>query len=147
MLFDGEELVFGEDGEYFLGSKYFARDYNRNPPGHRYKWGVLLDMVGGKNLQLYQEVHSVSWPDTRPLVAQIWGLAQQLNVPEFIALQKHEVLDDHLALRNTARIPTCDIIDFDYPQWHTADDVPRNCSGASLAKVAWVLYEWFRQAK
>ena len=52
--------------------------------------------------------------------------------------------DDHLPLRNTAKIPTCDIIDFDYPQWHTTLDNPQHCAGSSLAKVGWVVYEWLK---
>jgi hypothetical protein len=63
-------------------------------------------------------------------------------VREFIAKKQHEVQDDHLALHNIARIPTCDIIDFDYPPWHTRGDTPEQCSALSLAKVGWVLREW-----
>jgi hypothetical protein len=143
-MFDAEELVYDERDPYFLGSEYFARQYARKPPVHRYRWGVLLDMVGDADLQIYQEQHSVSWRDTLPLVAQIWGTAQRLGVREFIAQAKHPVLDDHLALRNIAKIPTCDIIDMDYPAWHTVNDVPEQCSGESLAKVGWVVYEWLR---
>ncbi len=61
-------------------------------------------------------------------------------------------LDDHLALNN-ARIPTIDIIDFDYPRpraatyWHTTKDIPDNCSALSLAKVGYVLEDWLKKAK
>jgi hypothetical protein len=147
VLFDGEELVYREGDEYFLGSKHFARDYQANPPAHKYRWGVLMDMVGGKNLQLYVERHSWSWPETRPLIGEIWGLAERMGVREFIAFPKHQVLDDHIALRDIGKIPTCDLIDFDYPFWHTEGDVPENCSGESLAKVGWVVFEWMRQAR
>jgi hypothetical protein len=101
-------------------------------------------MVGDADLQVYQEQFSVSWRETRPLVAQIWGTAQRLGVKEFIARAKHVVRDDHLPLRNIGRIPTCNIIDFDYPAWHTTADTPAQCSGESLAKVGWVVYEWLR---
>lgn len=144
-LFDGEELVYDEDDRYFLGSEWFAREYVRKRPAHRYRWGVLLDMVGDADLQIYQERHSVSWRDTRPLVAELWGTAQRLGVKEFIAQPKHQLQDDHIPLRHIAGIPTCNIIDFDYPAWHTTADVPANCSGDSLAKVGWVVYEWLKQ--
>jgi glutaminyl-peptide cyclotransferase len=145
VFFDGEELVYidGRD-PYFLGSSHFARHYVKDPPPYKYRWGVLLDMVGDADLQIYQEQFSASWRDTRPLVAQIWGTAQHLGVSEFIAQRKHQVQDDHLPLRNIAKIPTCDIIDFDYPPWHTTDDIPARCSGESLATVGWVVYEWLR---
>jgi hypothetical protein len=144
VLFDGEEFVYNERDPYFLGSENFARMYVKEPPEHKYRWGVLLDMVGDADLQIYQERLSVSWRDTRPLVAQIWGTAQRLGVHEFVAQPKHTVQDDHLPLRQIAKIPTCDVIDFDYPAWHTTADVPQNCSGESLAKVGWVLLEWLK---
>ncbi|MFO0902970.1 MAG: M28 family peptidase [Pirellulales bacterium] len=152
VLFDAEELVFEDrQGTYFLGSEHFARDYAANPPAHRYAAAVLLDMVGDAQLQLFQERNSVSWPDSRPLVEEIWGVAKELGVTEFIARPKHEIRDDHLALHDIARIPAIDIIDFDYPRsssasyWHTEADTPDKCSGESLAKVGAVLLEWLRR--
>lgn len=144
VLFDAEEFVFRDSDRYFVGSEFFARQYAAQPPPFRYRWGVLLDMVGDADLQIYQERNSVSWADTRPLVREIWEVAARLGVREFIARPKHEIRDDHLKLRNIARIPTCDIIDFDYPYWHTEADVPEHCSAESLAKVAWVVDEWLR---
>lgn len=166
VLFDAEELVFadgfrGDRGEYFLGSSHFAKDYANNPPAHRYVWGVLLDMVGDAKLELLQEKFSMSWPDTRPLVLEIWQTAARLGVDEFVPRTKQGrdagyIRDDHLPLRNIGGIPTCDIIDADYPDapfgapgsyWHTEQDVPRNCSGESLAKVGWVLLEWLQSVE
>ncbi len=145
VFLDGEEFVYNERRDpYFLGSTWFARQYAQHPPDYRYRWGVLLDMIGDADLQIFQEQHSVAWRDTRPLVEQIWGTAARLGVYEFIPRVKHEVQDDHLPLRNIGRIPTCDIIDFDFPQWHTLADTPRSCSPESLAKVGWVVYEWLK---
>ena len=109
-------------------------------------------MVGDADLQLYQERHSVSWRDTRPLVKEIWDTAARLGVKEFVARPKYLVRDDHLPLRNIAKIPTCDIIDFSYPVhpanrfWHTEADTPNKCSPLSLAKVGWVVSEWLKTA-
>jgi hypothetical protein len=147
VLFDGEELVYEADADielYFLGSEHFAREYVARPPQHKYRWGVLLDMVGDASLQISIEQNSYSWPDTRPLVNQIWGTAQKLGVREFIPRANHFIQDDHLALREIAKIPTCDIIDFDYDPWHTTADTPDKCSPASLAKVGWVVFEWLK---
>ena len=66
------------------------------------------------------------WRDTRPLVEQIWTTARRLGGGEFIPRRKYEVRDDHLPLHDIAGIPTCDIIDFDYPPWHTEGDTPDN---------------------
>lgn len=145
VFFDGEELVLREGDPYFLGSEHFAREHVREP-ACTYRWGVLLDMVADADLQIYQERNSLSWRETRPLVQELWGVARRLGVREFIARPKYEIRDDHLALRNIGRIPTCDVIDFDYPAWHTEADLPEQCSALSLAKVGWVVEEWLRAA-
>jgi hypothetical protein len=41
-------------------------------------------------------------------------------------------------------LPACDIIDFEYPAWHTRADSPERCSALSLAKVGWVIHEWLK---
>jgi glutaminyl-peptide cyclotransferase len=149
VLFDGEELVYDRARDkYFLGSEHFAKSYVAEPPAHRYLAGVLLDMVGDKNLELYYEGNSML---QNPAIArEIWKTALRLKVKEFIPRTKHTVSDDHLALSSIARIPSIDIIDFDYPRqgaasfWHTEADTPDKCSAASLAKVGWVLLEWLK---
>lgn len=156
VFFDGEELVYDEEvrrDPYFLGSEHFAREYASHPPAHKYKWGVLFDMIGDKHLQIYREENSWSWPDTRPLVIDIWKTASSLGVKEFVNVTRHEIRDDHLALRNTGKIPTCDLIDFEYPTargpnyWHTTKDIPENCSGESIAKVGYVIHTWLQTVK
>lgn len=155
VFFDAEEFVFEEKRDpYFLGSEHFARDYKANPPGYRYKYAVLLDMVGDKDLRIHQEQHSLSWSDSEPLVREIWRTAHRLGVREFIPRGGRFILDDHLALHNIAGIPACDLIDFDYgtvrparSYWHTVEDTPDKCSPLSLAKVGWVLSEWLKQVR
>jgi len=156
VLFDGEEFIFDKnrDGDnYFLGSKHFAGEYAMKPHDYSYKWGLLVDMIGDKDLQIYHEVNSMQGTESRTLNSDIWSTARQLGVREFIPQTVHEVRDDHLALREIAKIPTIDIIDFDYPRpraakyWHTTNDKPENCSALSLAKVGYVLEEWLKKAK
>jgi glutaminyl-peptide cyclotransferase len=159
VFFDAEELIYrgpsamGEGDPYFLGSTHFALEYKNRPPKHKYKWGVLVDLIGDASLELYQEKNSLSWDDTRPLVKDIWGVAKKLGVKEFIDRPYYEVRDDHLPLRNEGGIPTCDIIDFAYPTigkhvyWHTMQDTPDKCSGRSIALVGWVLIEWLKSVK
>jgi hypothetical protein len=107
-------------------------------------------MVGDRSLGIYQERHSVTWRDTRPLVQHIWATAARLGVDEFIPRPKYLVRDDHLPLRNIGKIPTCDVIDFEYPApdnryWHSEEDLPNKCSPESLAKVGWVMVESLRK--
>jgi glutaminyl-peptide cyclotransferase len=151
LLVDGEELVYKEGDPYFLGTTWFAEKYVKEPPAHKYRWGVVMDMVGEADLQIYQERFSTTWRDTVPLVNQIWSTASRLGVKEFVPRVGYVVQDDHLPLRGTARIPTCDIIDFvdatgasPPAYWHTTGDNVQRCSGSSLAKVGWVVYEWMK---
>jgi len=156
VLFDAEEFCFFNDRRdiYFLGSQHFATDYVKNPPrDYYYRGAVLLDMVGDRELQIYQEKYSLSWLESRPMIDGIWGTAKQLGVREFIPRPRHKVRDDHLPLRNTARIPAVNVIDFDFPRpgarsyWHTTKDTPDKCSALSLAKVGWVMHEWLKRVR
>jgi glutaminyl-peptide cyclotransferase len=143
VLFDGEELVYDQVGEYFLGSKEFARAYNAERQGgknkKRYVYGLVLDMIGDKDLSIEQEQFSLTLAPK--LVRDVWGVAQKLKAKGFRNRAGQSISDDHLAL-NDVGIPTIDIIDFDYRYWHTAGDLPEQCSGASLAEVGRVVTAW-----
>lgn len=152
VLFDAEEFVFVEKRDpYFLGSRYFASDYVASRPKFRYRAAVVLDMVGDRDLQIYQEEHGVTWRDSRWIVQGIWGTARRLGVQEFIPKIGYRLEDDHVPLHDIGKIPACDIIDFEYPRrglpsyWHTTHDTPDKCSPLSLAKVGWVVLEWLRE--
>ncbi|MDH3717326.1 MAG: M28 family peptidase [Planctomycetota bacterium] len=158
LLVDAEEFVFPSTKKqrYFIGSEYFARDYVANRPSFQYRKAAVLDMIGDRELQIYQDRNSVWWRDTRPVTQEIWDVAKRLGVREFIARthprMKQPIRDDHLMLHDVGKIPTCEIIDFDYPKfpvnryWHTDQDTPDKCSGTSLAKVGWVMLEWLKTA-
>ncbi|RLS34217.1 MAG: peptidase M28 [Planctomycetota bacterium] len=151
VLFDAEEYVFTPRDPYCLGSGFFARQYAAGQKSgalaYRYRSGLVLDMVGDADLQIHQEIHSVTWPDTRPIVEELWGVAARLGVRQFVARPKFEVDDDHVPLRMIGRIPTADIIDFDYPAWHTTRDTATACSGESLEAVGSVVLQWLREQR
>ena len=139
VLFDGED--YGKEGDhprYLLGSRYFA---STRDPGYVPRFGVLLDMVGDRFLDLPKEQFSVRYaPD---IVDLIWKTAARLGIRQFEDEPGEEVMDDHLPL-NEAGIKTVDIIDFNYPDqtnrfWHSHRDVPENCSAESLEAVGTVL--------
>ncbi len=146
VLFDGEELVYGQVGEYFLGSKAFARAYDEAVRSRRatshYVAALVLDMVGDRNLQINQEQHSLNF--AHRLVQDVWDVAHRLKATAFRNRVGLAVNDDHLPL-NEGGIPAIDIIDFDYPYWHTAQDLPEQCSGESLAQVGRVVTAWLAQ--
>jgi hypothetical protein len=148
VLFDGEELVFGNrpvQGKYFLGSIEFARAYSEQVRSKRsqarYAAGIVLDMVGGRDLQLPQDPYSLRKAPN--LVREVWSVARNIDAKSFVAREGPEVTDDHIALNEARpRIPTIDIIDFKYPFWHKADDLPKNCSAESLEQVGRVVIAW-----
>lgn len=145
VLFDGEELIYNEQTDkYFLGSEFFARSHVANPKRPNYRHGILLDMVAGTDLRIFLEGNSMKFAPRQ--AGELWLRAEKLGVREFIRQVRHTVNDDHIPLNEIARIPTFDVIDFDYPHWHTTRDVPENCSPLSLAKVGWVLHEWLKIA-
>lgn len=154
VLFDGEEFIFDPRRDrYFLGSELFARQYAANKDrNYKYRAAVLLDMVGDKYLDLYQERNGLRWRDSRWIVKSIWAKAKELGIHEFIDRPYNkEILDDHLMLHKFGKIPACDIIDFNYRSrdrrqnyWHTTEDTPDKCSALSLAKVGWVIHEWLK---
>ncbi len=150
VLFDAEEFVFAEGADdYFLGSTYFAQQYLMSPPSVPYRAGVLLDMVGDRELQLLYDRASLRY--AKEITKSIWRTAAKLGVTAFVPRTRmQEIRDDHLPLNQIAKIPTTDLIDFDYPRpgfrapqyWHTTEDTPDKCSGASLAAVTWVVHQW-----
>ena len=129
VLFDGED--YGKSGsldEYFLG----ARHYAEHLPTPRPEYAVLLDMVGDRDLALPMERNSMG--RNPELVRKIWERAQSLNLSEFRMEPGPVVWDDHMPLLAKG-LPAVDIIDFEYPAWHTTGDTPDKCSAHSLGVV------------
>ncbi len=133
VLFDGEDYgLAGEEKGWFLGSTRFAR----NLGGYRPRMAILLDMVGDKDLQIYRE--SISQRYAGEINDYIWSVAKEIGSTAFIDSVKHSVSDDHIPLLSSG-IKAIDIIDFDYPYWHTHEDTPDKCSPQSLEAVGRVL--------
>jgi glutaminyl-peptide cyclotransferase len=133
VLLDGED--WGKEGNldyYFLGSKHFASQGIRG----KYQFGILLDMVGGKEQQICREIYSDRFH--KPLNDMVWQTAKRLKITSFPDSTKFAIEDDHISL-NIGGVPTIDLIDFDYMSWHTEQDTPDKCSAESLANVGRIL--------
>lgn len=137
LLTDGEDYgdsrKDGNNELYFLGAKHFARTKS---PAYNPQWGILLDMIGDRDLQIPLEQHSMKYAPQ--LMDLVWLTAEEVRATQFIRVPGEMVSDDHLAL-NEAGIPTIDLIDFQYPYWHTHQDTPDKCSAESLEAVGKVL--------
>jgi hypothetical protein len=140
-FFDGEEAYenFSEtDGLY--GSRYFARQLQSDgakQPAHSathsvaggFRGGILFDMVGDRSL-------GITLPTDSPaaMARDLFAAAEALKLRKYFSYLDRDLIDDHVPL-NSIGISTIDIIDFDYPWWHTADDTMDKVSAQSLQIV------------
>jgi glutaminyl-peptide cyclotransferase len=120
LFFDGEDV----GGAELLGSKHFAANCFAN-----YSYIIVLDMVGDKDLQIFQEGNSAKFFPA--FVDSIWEIGRTIAPGVFIPVVKYYITDDHISLIRYG-IRSIDIIDFDYPYWDTADDTVDKCSSQSL---------------
>ncbi len=134
VLFDGEDSgLEGESDTWCEGSRYFARNRQLS---YQPQYAILVDMVGDRDLRLPVEKGSQRYaPD---IVNRVWNKASELGLYAFEKTSGPEVVDDHLRLLE-AGIPAINIIDFDYPYWHTLADTPDKCSAESLEMVGTLL--------
>ncbi len=93
--------------------------------------------MGDRDLQIYVEGHSNRLAPE--IVDLVWDIAARAGFGDFFHRRvRHTVNDDHLPL-NEAGIPTINVIDFDYPYWHTLQDTPEQVSASSLDVVGTVM--------
>ena len=64
-------------------------------------------------------------------------MAEALKLRSYFTYLDRGMTDDHTPL-NAIGIPTIDVIDFDFPWWHTADDTINKISAQSLQIVGCV---------
>jgi glutaminyl-peptide cyclotransferase len=143
LFVDGEDYGrFADSVDVLIGSTYYAA---HQPAGPRPRYAVLFDLIADRDLQVYQEGNSlVGAPD---VVEQIWGIATSLGYGRyFIASPKYTLIDDHLELQK-AGIRAIDVVDFDYPSWHTPDDTIDKVSAQSLQVVGDVAMAILRREK
>jgi glutaminyl-peptide cyclotransferase len=130
VFFDGEEAFDGyskTDGLY--GSRYFAKQLEKSGAAKRYRGGILWDMIGDRELTITLP------PDSPPRLSRdIFAAATALKARDHFTYATSNMLDDHNAL-NEIDVPTIDLIDFDYPPWHTAGDTMDKLSAESLQTV------------
>lgn len=144
MLFtDGED--FGPSpNEMFIGSREFAEKYREvMKPVKDFKdfeYGILLDMVGDKDLRIRKEFSSNR--TARNIVEKVWKAANDLGYENYFSDDEPElkdmIQDDHQSLLAVG-VKCIDVIDFNYPYWHTLEDTPDKCGAKSLQTVGDVI--------
>lgn len=135
LFVDGEDFGSFEDStETLLGARYYAKN---QAPGPKPLFAVLFDMVGDRDLQIYQEGNSMT--GAPEVVERVWNAAKIAGYSKiFIAAPRHTLIDDHVTLQQ-AGIRAIDVIDYDYGSnnslWHTPDDTVDKLSAESLQAV------------
>ncbi len=149
-FFDGEE-AFGPnitptDGLY--GSIYYAGEMLQMKPAQRPRYGVLLDMVGDRDLKvdIAAKLPPLNLRDLKDVpvdteavteirervTRQCLDAAEDAGHRRYFGVTSSYITDDHVPLNQVAGIPTIDLIDFDYDYWHTPSDTLDKLSAESL---------------
>jgi glutaminyl-peptide cyclotransferase len=132
VFFDAEDNGDISGWDWILGSQAFVEVLEGHPDAV-----VIIDMIGDKDLKIFWEKNS-----NTELTGEIWQVATEMGYDDyFISQPGYRIIDDHLPFVRRG-IPAVDIIDFDYPAWHTVDDTIDKVSARSLKVVGDVLYNW-----
>lgn len=125
VFFDAEDNGRLDGWDWIAGSRHYAESMTVEPA-----FVVIVDMVGDADQQIYYDRNS-----DVDLSEQIWAVAQGLGYGDaFVPDYRYSMLDDHTPFLERG-IPAVDIIDFDYPYWHTVDDTLDKVSAESLEHV------------
>jgi glutaminyl-peptide cyclotransferase len=131
IFFDGEEAVveWGRNNDNTYGSRYYVEAAQRDGSIKGLRALVLLDMIGDKDLTIRRDAASTPW-----LVDIVWAAAARIGHRSVFSNELTTIDDDHMPFIR-AGIPAVDIIDLDYPAWHTSADTLENVSARSLQIV------------
>ena len=134
-FFDAEDNGNLDGWDWIAGSRYMADHLQENP-----SLMVLVDMIGDADQQIYWEANSDA-----SLRERLWAIAARLGYGDtFVPEVKHSLTDDHVPFLQRG-IPAVDIIDFDYPHWHTGQDTIDKISADSLERVGRTLQVWLER--
>lgn len=152
IFFDAEdygtpEFYTGETppDTYCLGSQFWAR--RPHVPNYKADFGILLDMVGGKNAVFFKEATSMRYAPT--IVERVWTTARDLGYGRyFINARGGGIVDDHEYVIKGRNIPSIDIINYDpetekcfATHWHTLNDDMSNIDKETLKAVGQTVLE------
>ena len=131
------------EDSWCLGTQYWAK--NPHVPGYTARFGILLDMVGGKQATFFKEQASEYYAGS--VVNTVWSQAKSLGFGQYFVDQKGgAITDDHIYVNQIIGIPSIDIIQYDPSSksgfgfyWHTTQDVMANVDKTTLKAVGTTL--------
>ncbi len=140
---DAEDLGNIDGMDFALGAEWLAA----HPlEGVTFAEAVILDMVGGRDMVLDIDAHILGSPPSRRLTTGLFSLGMERGWAPFARDKKDRlkyIVSDHTPFMRRG-IPSCILIDIDYPQWHTQADLPDAMSAESLAIIEEALLLFLR---
>lgn len=134
LFLDGEEATGEWQGtDHTYGSRHYVEVARKTGTLKSLRALILLDMIGDRQLNIRRESNSTPW-----LTDIVWTVARRLGHQASFISEAMAVEDDHLHFLE-AGVPSIDIIDLDYPAWHTARDTLDAVSARSLQTVGDVM--------
>ena len=130
LFLDGEEAIGewqGTDNTY--GSRHYVQVARQNGSLASIKALVLVDMIADRDLQITRELNSTPW-----LAAIVRDAAGAQKLGAYFRGVEMALEDDHLPFLK-AGVPAVDLIDFEFPAWHTAGDTLDAVSARSFQIV------------
>ncbi len=127
VFFDGEEAFIDfSPSDGLFGSRFYAGLWRNRPD--KPKFGILLDMIGHKNLRIRMPSDS-----DKALKDHVLAAAAEEKADDAFGMAQGPILDDHVPLI-LAGIPTIDLIgEFEKTDWwHTPKDDAAILSAKSL---------------
>lgn len=130
-----------------IGSQWWAQHVETDVPYYgKFRYGILLDMVGGSNCMFQKEAYSKYYAQN--VVDKVWAAAARLGYGNYFKDEEGgAVTDDHLQV-NKAGIRCIDIIASDidseghFPStWHTVNDNLQNINRQTMQVVGQTLLE------
>ena len=152
MIFDGEELVYGrqldDPGRVFPGAPRSlpgpTSRMSRRGAERAGTWPVSSSTwSAASKLTINQEPNSLNLAPN--LVHEVWNVARSTQGQRVQDPGRPGSPRRSPCAQQRGAFPAIDLIDFDYPYWHKADDLPKNCSAESLAEVGRVVTAWLTQ--
>ena len=139
--------VADQGNTWALGSQYWAAHLPKQQ-AKAYRYGILLDMVGGQGAMFYKERLSQQYASS--IVDRVWRAAQVVGFGSMFPMQSGSyITDDHLPINTVAKIPCIDIIPY-YPAceqstfgptWHTLQDDMAHLDRTTLQAVGQTLIQ------
>jgi glutaminyl-peptide cyclotransferase len=136
VMLDAEDNGEIPGWNWCLGSELYAAGLTGKPDAV-----VIIDMIGDADLNIYREQFS-----DQGLTSELFKTAARLKVRQFIDEPKYAMDDDHIPFIKRG-MRAADLIDFDYPYWHTTADTTDKVSAASLQAVGDVLLAWLTDVR